>query len=56
MNKQESQKMTERQKIIQFIDAVSSQNYAQANKYLQSTVEDKIAKRIKSATEKPIFK
>tara|TARA_R110000851_G_scaffold279932_1_gene433254 strand:- start:430 stop:600 length:171 start_codon:yes stop_codon:yes gene_type:complete len=56
MEEQKTQEATGKQKIVQFIDAVSSQNYAQANKYLQSAVEDKIEQRIETATEKPIFK
>ncbi len=42
-------------KIVKFIDALSDENYAQANKYLQSAVEDKLTNRIRKAAEKPLF-
>ncbi len=42
-------------KIVKFIDALSDENYAQANKYLQSAVEDKLTDRIRKAAEKPLF-
>ena len=42
-------------KIVKFIDALSDENYASANKYLQSAVNDKLEARIKQAAEKPLF-
>ena len=42
-------------KITKFIDAVSGENYAAANKYLQSAITDKIETKIRQAAEKPIF-
>ena len=42
-------------KIIKFIEEISSKNYARAHKYLKSVIEDKIAKRINNATDKPLF-
>jgi predicted AAA+ superfamily ATPase len=42
-------------KIIKFIGEISSKNYAKAHKYLKSVIEDKIAKRINNATDKPLF-
>lgn len=42
-------------KIVKFIDALSDENYASANKYLQSAVEDKLTDRIRKAAEKPLF-
>ncbi len=42
-------------KIVKFIDALSDENYASANKYLQSAVEDKLTDRIRQAAEKPLF-
>jgi hypothetical protein len=42
-------------KIVKFIDAISGENYAAANKYLQSAVQDKLEARIRQAAEKPIF-
>ena len=45
----------QKQKIAKFIEHISSKNYAKAHKYLKSVIEDKIAKRINSATDKPLF-
>jgi len=42
-------------KIIKFIEQISNKNYAQANKYLKSLIEDKITNKINKATEKPLF-
>jgi|TARA_R100000808_G_C2154585_1_gene165656 phage gp46-like protein len=42
-------------KIAKFIEHISAKNYAKAHKYLKSVVEDKIAKKINAATEKPLF-
>lgn len=44
-----------KQQISKFISSVSDKNYAEANKYLQGVVEDKIQNRINNATEKPLF-
>tara|TARA_R110000824_G_scaffold121690_1_gene277987 strand:- start:570 stop:716 length:147 start_codon:yes stop_codon:yes gene_type:complete len=45
----------EKNKIIKFIEEVSNKNYARANKYLKSLIEDKITKKIDKATDKPLF-
>jgi ribosomal protein S3AE len=45
----------QKNKIIKFIEEVSNKNYAQANKYLKSLIEDKITKKIDKATDKPLF-
>ena len=45
----------EKLKITKFIEHVSDKNYAKAHKYLKSVIEDKIAKKISNATEKPLF-
>jgi hypothetical protein len=42
-------------KIIKFIDAISAKNYATANKYLQSAVQDKLEARIRQAAQKSLF-
>ena len=42
-------------KIIKFIEQISNKNYAQANKYLKSLIEDKITNKINKATERPLF-
>ena len=46
---------TTKNKIVRFIDAISDKNYAAANKYLQSAVNDKLESRIRQAAEKPLF-
>ena len=46
---------SDKNKIIKFIQEISSKNYAQAHKYLKSVIEDKITKKINKATEKPLF-
>ena len=59
MSEEQKQESTEsistKTKIVKFIDALSDENYASANKYLQSAVEDKLETRIRQATEKPLF-
>ena len=55
MSEENTQELSEKDKIIKFIDSISDENYASANKYLQSAVEDKIAERIRQAAEKPLF-
>lgn len=42
-------------KIVKFIDSLSDENYASANKYLQSAVDDKLEDKIRQAAETPIF-
>lgn len=44
-----------KQDISKFISAVSDKNYADAHKYLQGVVEDKVLTRITKATDKPLF-
>lgn len=50
-----NQDLNTKAKIVKFIDAISDQKYATANKYLQSAVEDKLADKIRQAAEKPLF-
>ena len=45
----------QKNKINKFIQEISSKNYAKAHKYLKSVIEDKIAKKINRATDKPLF-
>tara|TARA_R100001163_G_scaffold19407_2_gene17080 strand:- start:880 stop:1026 length:147 start_codon:yes stop_codon:yes gene_type:complete len=45
----------QKNKIIKFIQELSTKNYAEAHKYLKSVIEDKITKKINNATEKPLF-
>tara|TARA_R110002050_G_scaffold49503_3_gene115006 strand:+ start:329 stop:511 length:183 start_codon:yes stop_codon:yes gene_type:complete len=48
--------LTTKAKIVKFIDAISDEKYASANKYLQAAVDDKIEDKIRQAAEQPIFK
>lgn len=41
--------------IAKFISAISTKNYAEANKYLKAVIEDKIMNRINSAVQQPLF-
>ena len=54
-NNEEPKDLSIKDKIIKFIDAISGEKYATANKYLHQAVEDKIADRIRQAAEKPLF-
>ena len=54
-NQEPTQDITTKAKIVKFIDALSDEKYATANKYLQSAVEDKLTDRIRKAAEKPLF-
>ena len=49
------QSLQAKSKLGKFISAVSSKNYAEANKYLKDAVEDKLLTKINNATEKPLF-
>jgi hypothetical protein len=55
MSDDKTQEKATKEKIVKFIDAISGENYAAANKYLQSAVEDKLETRIRQAAEKPLF-
>ena len=48
--------LTTKAKIVKFIDAISDEKYATANKYLQAAVDDKIEDKIRQAAEQSIFK
>lgn len=41
--------------IVKFINAISSKNYAQANKYLKGIIESKLEKRITQSLNEPLF-
>ena len=41
--------------VSKFITAISSKNYAQANKYLKGIIEAKIQNRINLALNEPLF-
>jgi len=55
-NQDSTTDLSTKSKIVKFIDAISDEKYATANKYLQSAVDDKITDKIRQAAEKPIFK
>ena len=55
MSDEKSRERATKAKIIKFIDNISGENYAAANKYLQSAVQDKLKTRIRQATEQPLF-
>ena len=44
-----------KQQISKFISSVSDKKYADAHKYLQAAIEDKVLTRIDKATNKPLF-
>jgi hypothetical protein len=46
---------TESESIVKFINAISSKNYAQANKYLKGIVDSKIENRISASLNEPLF-
>lgn len=48
-------KMNEAADIANFITAISSKKYAQANKYLKGIITDKIQSRIKRSLNEPLF-
>jgi len=45
-------KQTEKAKLAQFLKALNEKNYAMANKYLKSVINEKVANRINKAIEK----
>lgn len=45
-------KPTEKAKLAQFLKALNEKNYAVANKYLKSVINEKVANRINKAIEK----
>jgi len=51
----ENQVTTEYQGIQKFISAISSKNYAAANKYLKSVIELKLKTRINNQLDTPLF-
>ena len=49
MSNENTTEESTKDKIVKFIDAISGENYADANKYLQSAVEDKLSKNPSSS-------
>ena len=47
--------ITEAEDVVAFINAISSKNYAQANKYLHSVIEGKLQQRISASLNEPLF-
>lgn len=53
--KEEEEMVSESSGIIKFINAISSKNYAQANKYLKGIIESKLENRITQSLNEPLF-
>ena len=53
--KEEEEMVSESSGIVKFINAISSKNYAQANKYLKGIIESKLEKRITQSLNEPLF-
>lgn len=49
-------KNTEKQNITKFIQSIGEKNYAQANKHLQKTIENKLISKISQFKNINIFK
>lgn len=47
--------ITESESIVAFINAISSKNYSQANKYLKGIMDSKIENRISASLNEPLF-
>lgn len=47
--------VSEKSNIANFIAAISSKKYAQAHKYLQAVIEQKLQARISNSLNKPLF-
>ena len=47
MSKPKNRQLGENAKIQQFITCITKKNYAEANKYLQAALDDKLKQRIK---------
>jgi len=47
--------ITESKNISNFITAISTKNYAQANKYLKDVIEAKLQARISASLNEPLF-
>jgi SLT domain-containing protein len=51
----EPSQTTEKSKIANFIKSINDKNYAQANKYLQKTIHQKLTNKISQSKTTPIF-
>ena len=51
-----NQDLTTKAKIVKFIDAISDEKYATANKYLQSAVDDTIDNYLKTSKRFSLMK
>jgi len=54
-HKGKGKKLMEAAEVAKFIAAISSENYAQANKYLKGIIEDKLQARISASLNEPLF-
>lgn len=56
MNKQQRlSSSTEKASIASFISNLTKRDYAKANQYLRSIIENKLLRKINNSTNKPIF-
>lgn len=53
--KEEEEMVSEASGVVKFINAISSKNYAQANKYLKGIMASKIENRISASLNEPLF-
>jgi len=53
--KEDEEMVSESSGIAKFINAISSKNYAQANKYLKGIMDSKIENRISASLNEPLF-
>ena len=51
-----TQETKEKNNICKFIKCLGEKKYAEANKYLQETVNSKLTSRMEQVKNKPIFK
>ena len=54
-NKSKKTPIAESNGIAAFINAISSKNYSQANKYLKGVIEGKLKQRINVSLNEPLF-
>lgn len=53
--KEDEEMVSESSGIVKFINAISSKNYAQANKYLKGIIESKLENKITKSLNEPLF-
>jgi hypothetical protein len=48
-------KLNEQKEIVNFLKSISQKNYSQANKYLQSVIDQKIKSKIGNSLKEKLF-